>query len=111
MARPGEKGLSNAVKELIPIVLAAHIWDCQWKNRIVEFKCDNLAVVSCLQGCFCKDRHPAFLLRELSINAILFNFSFTSSHISGSQNCQADALSRFEFLEFFKTVKHPMSKK
>ena len=105
----GSSSLSIAVKELIPIVLAAQIWGCQWKHRIVEFKCDNLAVVSCLQGCFCKDRHLAFLLRELSIVAILSNFSFTSSHISGSRNCQADALSRFKFQEFFKSVDHPMS--
>ena len=97
----GSSSLSIAVKELIPIVLAAQIWGCQWKHRIVEFKCDNLAVVSCSQGCFCKDRHLAFLLRELSIVAILSNFSFTSSHISGSRNCQADALSRFKFQEFF----------
>ena len=98
----GSSSLSIAVKELIPIVLAAQIWGCQWKHRIVEFKCDNLAVVSCSQGCFCKDRHLAFLLRELSIVAILSNFSFTSSHISGSRNCQADALSRFKFQEFFQ---------
>ena len=68
------KGASNiniAVKELIPIVLAANIWGSTWSRKRIAFKCDNMAVVLVLRQGSCKDRHLAFLLRELSILAVL----------------------------------------
>ena len=59
-----------------------------------------MAVVSCIIQGSCKDRHLAFLLRELNILAILNNFSFTVVHIPGMTNTAADALSRFNFQAF-----------
>ena len=35
------ESLSIAVKELIPIVLAAHIWGNEWSRKRILFKCDN----------------------------------------------------------------------
>ena len=104
----GTESLSISVKEMIPIVLAAFIWGSSWKSKSVQFKSDNLAVVSCLRGGFCRDRHLAFLLREVSTFAILLNFSFSSSHVAGRENVLADALSRFKFQEFFNSTKQTM---
>ena len=104
----GTESLSISVKEMIPIVLAAFIWGSSWKSKSVQFKSDNLAVVSCLRGGFCRDRHLAFLLREVSTFAILLNFSFSSSHVAGRENVLADALSRFKFQEFFNSTKQIM---
>ena len=63
-----------------------------------------MAVVQCLINGTCRDRHLAYLLRELSIMAILNNFTFTAIHLPGVQNRQADALSRFDFQAFFEAA-------
>ena len=94
--------LSIAVKELIPIVLAAHIWGHEWSRKRILFKCDNQAVVSCLKYGSCRDRHLAFLLRDLAIKAITSSFTYSAVHIPGCRNQQADALSRFQFQKFFQ---------
>ena len=40
--------LSIAHKELIPIVIAGFVWGRSWAGRIVQFNCDNQAVVTIL---------------------------------------------------------------
>eukprot|EP00112_Aurelia_sp_Birch-Aquarium-sp1_P013521 Seg2871.1 transcript_id=Seg2871.1/GoldUCD/mRNA.D3Y31 product="Polyprotein P3" protein_id=Seg2871.1/GoldUCD/D3Y31 len=102
----GVEQLNIAVKELIPIVLAAKIWGGggSWLRHRVLFRCDNMAVVECLKKRSCKDRHLSYLLRELSLAAILHSFTFTAVHIPGIMNREADALSRFEFQAFFNAA-------
>eukprot|EP00794_Sanderia_malayensis_P013029 gene13029-biopygen10387 len=92
--------LNIAIKEFIPIVLAAKVWGRSWQRLRVAFRCDNMAVVQCLQNGTAKDRHLAFLLRELTILAITLNFTFTAVHLPGKQNTSADALSRFDLQTF-----------
>ena len=36
--------------ELYPIVVAAHVWGCQWARLQVEFLCDNHAVVAIINS-------------------------------------------------------------
>ena len=62
-----------------------------------------MAVVLVLRLGSCKDRHLAFLLRQLSISTLLHSFIFTAMHIAGCQNFQADALSRSDFQAFLVT--------
>lgn len=100
----GCESLSIAVKELIPIVLAAHIWGHEWSRKRILFKCDNQAIVACLKHGGCRDRHLAFLLRELAIKAITLSFTYSAVHIPGRRNKHADALSRFHFQAFFQDV-------
>ena len=100
----GCQNLSIAVKELLPIVLAAHMWGREWSRKRIAFKCDNMAVVFSLKQGSCKDRHLAFLLRELAILAIHNSFTFNALHIPGYRNVHADALSRFNFQGFFSAV-------
>ena len=105
----GSSSLSIAVKELIPIVLAAQIWGCQWKHRIVEFKCDNLAVVSCSQGCFVKiviwpsfyENYPLLLYCPIFRLRVRI---FLVVEIVRLMRCHAS-----NFRSFFKSVDHPMS--
>ena len=92
--------LSIAVKEFVPIIISAKIWGFSWKRQRVAFRCDNMAVVSCLKNGTCRDRHLSFLLRELSLLAITLSFTFTAIHIPGTMNAKADALSRFDFQRF-----------
>ena len=97
---PGTENLSISVKELLPIVLAAHIWGNSWSRKRIVFKCDNLAVVMLLCKGSCRDRHLAFLLRELTMRAILCSFTFYAVHIPGKINVHADLLSRLKLQEF-----------
>ena len=88
----------------MPIVLAVHIWGGSWARKRIVFKCDNAAVVAVLQRGLCKDRHLAYLLRELTICVVLHSFTCHAVHIPGSRNVHADALSRFHFQLFREAV-------
>ena len=94
--------INIASKELIPIVLSAHIWGNTWSRKRIAFRCDNMAVFLLLRQGSCKDRHLAFLLMELTILAILH--SFTAIHVPCARNEQADALSGSDFQAFFRAV-------
>ena len=96
----GAETLNIAIKELIPIVLAAFIWGDFWGRQRICFRCDNIAVVECLRNGSCRERHLAFLLRELATLAIVKSFDFTATHVPGVKNKLADALSRFNFQAF-----------
>lgn len=96
--------LNIAIKEMIPIVIAAKIWGHSWERKRIVFRSDNMAVVFCLRNSSCRDRHLCFLLRELSMLAVTQNFLFTAIHLPGCENKAADALSRFNFQTFHKNT-------
>ena len=93
-----------SVLELIPIVIAAHIWGHRWSRKSVLFHCDNTAVVHCLQAGLCKHPHLSFLLRELATLAVTHSFRFSAKHVPGVYNKVTDALSRFRF-QVFKSLR------
>ena len=86
--------LNIAVKELIPVILAAACFGRQWAGKVVQFVVDNKAVVDVLQATFCKDVHMMRLVRLLVFLVGKHNFWFTAVHIPGKRNVVADALSR-----------------
>ena len=86
--------LSIAVKELIPIVMAATVWGGAWSRKVVRFHCDNEAVVVTLRSLSCKAKELLSLLRSLIFLAARCCFWFTAVHIPGRLNTHADALSR-----------------
>eukprot|EP00112_Aurelia_sp_Birch-Aquarium-sp1_P003277 Seg1363.36 transcript_id=Seg1363.36/GoldUCD/mRNA.D3Y31 product="Polyprotein P3" protein_id=Seg1363.36/GoldUCD/D3Y31 len=100
----GTGSLNIAIKELVPIVLAASIWGHEWERKRILFRCDNAAVVVLLRQGSCRDRHLAFLVRELSMIAFHKSLTFTSVHIPGPRNVKADALSRFNFQAFHSSA-------
>ena len=100
----GTGSLCIAVKELVPIVLAAFVWGPSWSRKRLRFACDNIAVVQVLNQRTCKDRHLAFLLRELTLQAIFYSFTFSATHIPGVHNIHADALSRLNFQAFHRAA-------
>ena len=91
---PKLQHLSIAIKELIPVVLAAATFGNQWSGKVVQFVVDNSAVVEVVKSTYSKEPHMMHLIRLLVFFAARFNFWFTASHIPGKQNILADALSR-----------------
>jgi hypothetical protein len=95
-----QRPLSIAYKELFPIVLACNVWGNTWRNRRIQFYCDNQSVVAILSSGTSKDSRLMQLLRELFLCAARFNFKVTAQHVPGKENGIADSLSRFNLQAF-----------
>ena len=89
-----------AVKELIPIVMAAAMWGKAWEGQVVCCRCDNDAVVAVLNKRTSRDQDLMDLLRCLSFFEARFSFRAVASHIPGVQNSLADDLSRNKLSSF-----------
>ena len=98
------KDLSIAVKELIPVMLAAAIFGPQWSGKVVQFKIDNAAVVQVIEDTHAQNAHLMHLVCLLVFYASYYDFWFTASHIPGVTNTYADALSRNNMTLFFSQV-------
>ena len=83
-----------AVKELVPIVVAAAIWGRQWYLHHVRFHSDNMAVVAILRTRSTRDAAALHLLRCLYFYTAYFQFEYTVEHVPGVLNTAADAISR-----------------
>lgn len=91
---------SIAVKELYPIVLAAHVWGHQWAGLRVQFLCDNLGMATAISRRFCRDASLGALLCSLFLTAARHSFWVSAIHVPGRTNSIADSLSRFNFHKF-----------
>jgi hypothetical protein len=83
-----------AVKELIPILIAAFIWGPLWHGKRVTSNCDNSAVVAVLNSRYSRETHLMQLLRCLFFVEASYQFYLSASHIPGRLNDCADDLSR-----------------
>ena len=83
-----------AVKELVPIVIAAALWGDKWRRSCVCFKCDNVAVVEILRSRTARDPLLMHLLRCVVFYAAVFGFQLIANHVPGVMNTAADAISR-----------------
>lgn len=91
-----------AVKELIPVVVAAVVWGKQWKGLDVKCHSDNQAVVAVMQTRTSRDPNIMHLLRCLSFMEARFEFYLSAEYIPGSQNDLADDLSRNRLSSFLQ---------
>ena len=83
-----------APKEFGPIVVAAAIWGCHWSGKHVCFHSDNEAVVCAIQRRTAKHPLLTHFLRCLFFYASYYSFHYSATHIPGSLNTAADAISR-----------------
>ena len=95
---------SIAVKELVPVVLAAASFGRAWSGKHIEFRVDNAAVVSVLNSINGSDPQLMRLIRLMVFLAAKHDFWFSASHIPGRLNSGADAISRNKLNAFFKEV-------
>lgn len=83
-----------AQKELVPIVLACMIWGRQWQGSTIHFHCDNMAVVQVVNSGYSRDKQLMRLVRCLFFIRAAWQIELHVSHIPGSENILADAISR-----------------
>lgn len=88
------QNVNIAVKELVPVVLAMAIWGSAWSREKVEVYCDNEAVVYAINAGRVRDPALMRLLRCLFFLTARHDVSLMASHIAGSANSLADAISR-----------------
>ena len=96
-------GVNIAVKEMVPIMVATAIWGHEWEGHTVLARSDNMAVVQALaKG---SARHPLLmhLIRCLHFFTARHDISIKATHVAGSNNVAADALSRNKLTLFLQT--------
>ena len=96
-----QQSQSFACKAQFPVVPAARVWGAQWPRQHISFRCDE-AMVHILNSRTSKVPELMYLLRDLSLSAARFSFSFSAKHVPGVHNEIADALSRFRWKEFWR---------
>ena len=89
---------------MLNVVVALKVWASIWSNRIIDIKCDNLAVVEVLTPGKTKDTFLATCACNVWLICAIFNIQIRVWHIPGKSNHIADLLSRWTF------VKDPLHK-
>ena len=94
VAWPPQHHLSSiALKELVPVVLAAAVWGHQWEGSFVLCHSDNTVVVSQVNSLHSQDPVASNMLRCLAYFQAHFDFRLRAVHIPGVRNIGADDLS------------------
>ena len=101
---PQLRETSIQVKELVPVVIAAALWGKHWRGKLIRFRVDNMAVVEILNSLYSHNSHLMHLIRLLVFFSATYDFWFSASHISGTHNTLADALSRNNSSSFLSQV-------
>jgi len=88
------------VKEATPLVIAASIWGRQWSSLHINFETDNAAVAHAVNNGLPHNRQLRSLVRLLWLQALKYNFRFSSTYVPGVSNVDADDLSRGRINDF-----------
>ncbi len=91
---------SMALYELYPIVMAAVLWGEKWTKKRIVVNCDNSATVDIINKGRSKIPFIQKFVRRLIWCAAKGQFVIIARHIAGKSNVIADALSRFNMLQF-----------
>lgn len=98
---PRFRSKNICVLEFYPIVLGVHLWYNELKDSVVNFKTDNMALVSVINRQTSKHPELLGLLRLLVLLCLKHNILFRAEHIPGYLNGRADNLSRFQMNAFW----------
>ena len=101
--------IAITAKELVPIVVAAAIWDGHWSQTRICVHCDNMAVVDLLKSLTSRDTLIMQLLRCLAFYAAYYRFEIESVHVPGVKNIATDAISR-NHMTLFASL-HPQARR
>ena len=79
-------------------------WDSGWQGKRVIFITDNKPITEIWQPGSTPSIHLMSLIRKLFLIGARLEFSVSFKHICGVNNPVADALSRFQMLQFHHPV-------
>ena len=88
--------------ELVPNILACHIWTPRFINKKILLRIDNQALVAIVNNRTSKYKYVMELVRPLVLLCMHSNIQVRAMHISGVHNGLADCLSRFQMDRFKK---------
>jgi hypothetical protein len=88
--------------ELVPIILAFHIWTPRFINEKILLRIDIQALVAIVNNRTSKSKYIMQLVRPLVLLCMRSNIQVRAMHISGVQNEIADCLSLFQMDRFKK---------
>nr|XP_006822618.1 PREDICTED: uncharacterized protein LOC100377439 [Saccoglossus kowalevskii] len=97
-------------KELLPILLSCLIWGHLWHGRRVMFHCDNESIVHTWRKGSTRCPYIMQLIRAIFLTAASSNFHVMITHIRGTDNNIADALSRLQMNQFHSLAPHATTK-
>ena len=81
--------------EMLNVVVALKVWASVWSDKVIDIKCDNLAVAEVLTSGKTKDTFLATCARNIWLIYAIFNIQIRVWHIPGKANSIADLLSRW----------------
>ena len=93
-------------KELYAIVCTVNTWGHNWARKKILFHCDNSTVVSIWSKGSTRCGELMTLVRTLYFCAARYNMHIMITHIIGTNNCIADAISRFQMDRFRSLAPH-----
>ena len=82
--------------EMYNILAACRVWGHVWQGRVIQVKCDNMAVVQVLQSGKTRDSTLACIARNIWLEKATHDFELVVDHIPGVDNVVADMLSRWQ---------------
>ena len=103
---PAWADIDICVKELVPVVVTAALYDRSWYRQCICFHTDNMGVVGFLQRWSLGNPRAHNLLRCLYFYTALYQFDYSVEHIPGTLNTVADTLSRNNVDLFSSLVPH-----
>lgn len=92
--------LSMAVLELFPIALATATWATDLRNKKLIIFSDNQAVTEVINSQSARCSKLMFLLRQITLTGLKYNFLLRAQFVPGKANGIADALSRHQMSRF-----------
>lgn len=84
-------GLPLSCRYQLEVVISVALWGDRWATKRVEFRSENMAVVSVLRSDTSKDPNIMVLLRHPSLFAARHSFAFMASLTGGRDNSIVDA--------------------
>ena len=97
---------SMALLELIPIVIAAHLWGPLWSGKRILLHCDNYATVYIIRKARSRSRNINRVIRMLTLTSVYNQFQISAEYIPSKDNDISDALSRFQNERFRRLAPH-----
>ena len=95
-----------AVKELMPIIIAAGVWGRAWRGKSICCWCDNQAMVAALTMRSSRESHLMHMLQCLFFIKAHHHLHLSATYISTFDNHIAEDLCRNCVASFFSKVPH-----